>query len=194
VFNKRTLCVEESVHILFDETNSLVEIDAQHDDFELSLARKNLLLTHEEGKYPEDGSRPRVVSLESGQGLNQTGESNAEPSLEQNQPNSPETGSRTGSGTGSRIAPEPVSPSIQARVESVSVDLLTPRPSKHQSSHRLYQILSNLNTGVQTRSKLQNFCAFLSNIESKNVNEALADSDCVTAMQEELYQFERNMV
>jgi len=28
VFNKRTLFVEESVHVLFDETNSLVEIDA----------------------------------------------------------------------------------------------------------------------------------------------------------------------
>jgi len=28
VFNKRTLCVEESVHVLFDETNSLVEVDA----------------------------------------------------------------------------------------------------------------------------------------------------------------------
>jgi len=28
VFNKRTLCVEESVHVLFDESNSLVENDA----------------------------------------------------------------------------------------------------------------------------------------------------------------------
>ena len=28
VFNKRTLCVEESVHVLFNETNSLVKIDA----------------------------------------------------------------------------------------------------------------------------------------------------------------------
>jgi len=28
VFNKRTLCVEESVHVMFDETNSLVENDA----------------------------------------------------------------------------------------------------------------------------------------------------------------------
>ena len=55
VFNKRTLCVEESVHVLFDESNSLVEIDAQDDDFELGLAKKNLLLTYEEGKYPEDG-------------------------------------------------------------------------------------------------------------------------------------------
>ena len=32
VFNKRTLCFEKSVHVLFDETNSLVEIDAQDDD------------------------------------------------------------------------------------------------------------------------------------------------------------------
>jgi len=28
VFNKRALCVKESVQVLFDETNSLVEIDA----------------------------------------------------------------------------------------------------------------------------------------------------------------------
>jgi len=34
------LCVEESVHVLFDETNSLVEIDAQDNDFELGLAKK----------------------------------------------------------------------------------------------------------------------------------------------------------
>jgi len=70
VFNKRTLCVEENVHVPFDETNSLVEIDAQDDDFELGVAKKNLLLIHEEGKYPEDGSGPGVVFLKSGQGLN----------------------------------------------------------------------------------------------------------------------------
>jgi len=50
---------------------------------------------------------------------------------------------------------------------------------------------------VQTRSKPKNFCAFyafLSNIELKNVHEALTNSDWVTAMQEELHQFERNKV
>jgi len=45
MFNKQTLCVEESVHVLFDETNSLVEIDAQDDNFELGLTKKDLLLT-----------------------------------------------------------------------------------------------------------------------------------------------------
>jgi len=57
--------------------------------------------------------------------------------------------------------------------------------------------MSDINTGVQTRSKLRNFCAFyafLSNIEPKNVHEALADSNRVTAMQVELHQFERNKV
>jgi len=79
----------------------------------------------------------------------------------------------------------------------VSVDTLTARPSKHQSSHPLDQILSDLNTGVQTRSQLKNFCAFyvfLSDIEPKNVNEDVVDSDWVTAMQEEFHQFERNKV
>jgi len=63
--------------------------------------------------------------------------------------------------------------------------------------HPLNQNLSDLNTGVQTKSKLKNFCvfyAFLSHIEPKNISEALADSDWVTAMQEELHQFERNKV
>ena len=61
----------------------------------------------------------------------------------------------------------------------------------------LDQILSDLNTGVQIRSKLKNFCAFyafLSNIEPKDVNEALADSEWVTVIQEELHQFKRNKV
>jgi len=77
------------------------------------------------------------------------------------------------------------------------VEPITSRPWKHQSSHPLDQILSDLDIGVQTRSKRKNFYtfyAFLSNIEPKNVNEALTDSDWVTAMQEKLHQFERNKV
>ena len=57
--------------------------------------------------------------------------------------------------------------------------------------------MSDISTGVQIRSKLKNFhafYAFLSNIELKNVHEALEDSNWVTVMQEELHQFERNKV
>ena len=52
---------------------------------------------------------------------------------------------------------------------------------------------------MQTRSQLRNLCAFyafLFDIKPKNLNEALedSDSDWVTTMQEELYQFEKNKV
>ena len=202
VFNKRTLCVEESVHVLFDETNSLLEKDIQDEEYELGLTRKEQNVVVHEGK----------TGRNDGMENDQTGGSNSQPNLEQSQatePNSPRTDLRTGletvpgacsgtvPGASSGTVPDPASPSIQARVESLTTDPLTPRPWKHQSSHPLDQILSDLNKGVQTRSKLKNFCAFyafLSYIEPKNINEALADSDWVTAMQEELNQFERNKV
>jgi len=86
VFNKRTLCVEESVHMLFDETNSLFESDAQDEEYELGLVRRDLLLTqnsmHEKGKSPEGEPRSRVDILECGQGLNESRGSIAEPDLE----------------------------------------------------------------------------------------------------------------
>jgi len=45
--------VEESVDVPFDESNSLVENDVQDEDVELGLAKKDLLLTHEEAKNPQ---------------------------------------------------------------------------------------------------------------------------------------------
>ena len=81
--SKQILCVEKSVHVLIDETNSLIENDAQDKEFELDLARKDLVLIHE-GKCSEEGSGPASVSVEGGQGLDQTGGSTAKPYLEQN--------------------------------------------------------------------------------------------------------------
>ena len=55
MFNKRTLCVEESVHILFDESNSLSEHNIQDEDFELGLTKKDCLPNQEQGKNPQEG-------------------------------------------------------------------------------------------------------------------------------------------
>jgi len=82
--SKRVLYAEESVHVLFDETNPLNKKDAQDEDFKLGLARKDWLFMHEKGKCSEEGSRPTTVPSEDGQGLNQSGGSIAEPYLEQN--------------------------------------------------------------------------------------------------------------
>ena len=70
------------MHVLFDKTDFLNENDAQDEEYELGLARKDLLLTYEKSNPPMNGSGPRAVSSEGGQGLNQSGESTAEPSLE----------------------------------------------------------------------------------------------------------------
>ena len=72
VLNKRTLCVEESVHVLFDESNSLVENDAQDEDFELGLAKKDFLPTHEESKNSHEGSSTGPISKIEKQGSEQT--------------------------------------------------------------------------------------------------------------------------
>jgi len=77
------------------------------------------------------------------------------------------------------------------------MDSPAPRAWKHHRSHPLDQILTDLNFEVQIRSRLKNFCAFyafLSHVEPKNVYKALADSDWISAIQEELHQFERNKV
>ncbi|XP_021766699.1 uncharacterized protein LOC110731177 [Chenopodium quinoa] len=72
-----------------------------------------------------------------------------------------------------------------------------PKPWKHQRSHPLDKIISDLSKGTQTRSQLRKFCAFnafLSTLEPLNHKEALEDADWIVAMQEELHEFERNKV
>ncbi|KAI3730029.1 hypothetical protein L6452_18705 [Arctium lappa] len=76
-------------------------------------------------------------------------------------------------------------------VQSVS----TPLPHEHRwtKEHPLHQVIGDLNKPVQTRSAPLNqymHDSFLSKIEPTRVSEALADSDWVSAMQEEINQFE----
>jgi len=107
--SKEILCVEESVHVLFDESSSLVENDAQDEDVELGLAKKSLLLTHEKGKCSEGGSGPEPSSKEEGYGNKQVRGTVVEPCLKQNLKSNPETGSRstvqTGTSTNSGTGP-----------------------------------------------------------------------------------------
>jgi len=111
--------------------------------------------------------------------------------LQQRTTEIPELGARTGTETGPVTVSEPGSPHNQA------VDRPVLRTWKYQKSHPLDQILTDMNSRVQTRSRLKNFWAFyafLSLNEPKNVYEALIDSDWIVAVQDELHQFERNQV
>ncbi|KAI3747152.1 hypothetical protein L6452_09599 [Arctium lappa] len=74
-------------------------------------------------------------------------------------------------------------------------NLSTSLPHEHRwtKEHPLYQVIGDLNKPIQTRSATLHQCmhdSFLSKIEPTRVSEALADSDWVSAMQEEINQFE----
>ena len=63
---------------------------------------------------------------------------------------------------------------------------LTFRPGwQHRSSHPLDNLISPLNSGIHTRSKIKSlvaFSAFISSIEPKNVKKALSDVDWINSI------------
>ncbi|KAJ9565142.1 hypothetical protein OSB04_001108, partial [Centaurea solstitialis] len=82
---------------------------------------------------------------------------------------------------------------IDMRIEPLPPPTL-PHTTKWTRAHPLQQVIGSKSAPVKTRSATQNEClfaAFLSRHEPSNVTEALDISDWVTAMQEELNQFER---
>ncbi|XP_070008289.1 uncharacterized protein [Nicotiana sylvestris] len=89
-------------------------------------------------------------------------------------------------------------PSITStEVEHRVIDDVSGTPNTGQRSGSHTSIDFNDDSDIQTRSKARNifaFSAFLFQIEPKNIHEALKDADWITAMQEELHQFERNKV
>ncbi|XP_021759157.1 uncharacterized protein LOC110724067 [Chenopodium quinoa] len=78
VYNKRTMCVEESVHIIFDETEHLVDVHDCDDDFEIGLVRKQNL--------DEEPASQQKQQVEIAEVTNP--EANAEPEME-NAPGTP---------------------------------------------------------------------------------------------------------
>jgi len=64
-----------------------------------------------------------------------------------------------------------------------------PKEWKTPRDLTLDNVIRNIKKGVSTRKSLNNFCetmAFVSQVEPKNLNEALNDSNWILAMQEEL--------
>ena len=69
--------------------------------------------------------------------------------------------------------------------------------TKWTRSHPPNQVIGNPSSGVQTRSATNNECqfaSFLSSLEPRTITEALKDADWVEVMQDELAEFERNVV
>uniref|UniRef100_A0A2N9HLR4 CCHC-type domain-containing protein n=1 Tax=Fagus sylvatica TaxID=28930 RepID=A0A2N9HLR4_FAGSY len=146
VFNKRTMVVDESMHVVFDETNPF-HIKNNYDDEPISLDNKA-------------SSSNQVDSSEN-------------------------------------IKDQVDEPQDEEKALPPTKNEELPKSWNVVHSHPKELIIGEVERGVSTRSKLKNICnnmAFLSQIEPKNINEAIEDESWILAMQEELNQFERNKV
>ena len=85
----------------------------------------------------------------------------------------------------------------QAHVDHQQVHGDLPRAWNFLKDHPKDYIIGETSKGVSTRNQLNlldSNLAFLSQIEPKNVDEALFEDSWILAMQEKLNQFERNKV
>ena len=132
------------MHVLFDESKSLVENDAQDEDFELGLSRKICYPRVKKVKIPKRDQGLDLFLRKESKVTKQAGGIAAEP-CSQSKENKSEIGCRTdlqtsvgtSSETGARTAPEQCSPENRAREESVAMDSPAPRAWKHHRSHPL---------------------------------------------------------
>ncbi|XP_074305231.1 uncharacterized protein LOC141640280 [Silene latifolia] len=170
VFNKRTLCIEESVHVIFDENNTFDK--AERDEEEVMNEPDFCLYKGDIPKLDEEDKEIKGTNDKHGNPSNEKGKrSEGERFLDLNHLK--------------KVSPVQIT---FMRLESLrNGDIKTLIPWS----------LVNLRRGVQTRRRLNNFSSFysfLSTIEPTNSKEVLAESDWIVAMQEELQQFKRNKV
>ncbi|VFQ77919.1 unnamed protein product [Cuscuta campestris] len=124
----------------------------------------------------------------------------AEPSGNFGQPsNIPDLSNDDNSGNGDPVPIYPETPTTSVLQPEAELDQPVD-PNQHNlrwlRDHPPQQIIGDIQSCVRTRRAQQNLEAmlacFISQVEPKNIEEALADSDWINAMQEELNQFSRN--
>ncbi|XP_070013875.1 uncharacterized protein [Nicotiana sylvestris] len=188
IYNKWTQSIEESVHGIFDESYPFCEKNAEEDqDGEpllvhsevIDMANGNADMMSQVKELSEDNTISS--SMEAGTSITTTKAEDRVVDVVQGTP----------------LAPERRTQENQSNVPTLSLNEPHTSNWRHKSSYPLDNIITPLDSGLQTSSKARNslaFSAFLSQIEPKNIKEALKDADWITAMQDELHQYERNNV
>ena len=196
IYNKRTQIVEENIHVVFDESHNGV----------LSDVCTDLKFTDDSFNHLDDESDVETNKAKKDQ-INMQGPIQTSEELAQQTDLHVQTASEHVS-TSQHIESESQhieneSQRIETECQHVETEnqhvepRAEPKKFKYASSHPEENLLSEINTGIRTRSSLQNFCAFtafLSLVEPKDHVQVLKDPDWTLAMQNELNEFERNDV
>jgi hypothetical protein len=158
VYNRRTLLVEESAHVVFDEHNSSEKESILGRMKELSIEDQK-----DQSEVSESGIHRTLIDQQERISFNLAPDSDT---------SEPE---------------QIIDPAENQTVNVPDISWLKDHPSQ--------QIIGTISEGVKTRRQLQSMqSCFLSTIEPKKIEEALDDADWISAMQEELNEFERNQV
>ena len=157
IFNKRTLVIEESMNVTFDDTSKLDLVKGSScGDFGGEFEKLNI------------------------------GEEEPQSLKELNN----DKKSQEGLAYGDEIED-------QEHVDHQQLHENLPKEWRFTKDHPKDNIIGETTKGVSTRNQLKlldSNLAFLSQIEPRNIDEAINDESWVLAMQEELNQFERNKV
>ncbi|XP_031121052.1 uncharacterized protein LOC116024300 [Ipomoea triloba] len=189
ILNKRTMVVEESIHVVFDEKDiakNVTQVMNDGNESQIDFCDTNELCGDDilQGLYELE-----INSLENP--IHHTLERN-EVGGEINDGNTCEAGNDVE--TNERVEDLPTT-STQPANTMRSLNTFEP-DLRWLRDHPPEQVIGNVRDGVKTRSATRDalFTCFLSQIEPKEIDEALSDPSWIDAMQEELNQFKKNDV
>ncbi|KAL8146620.1 hypothetical protein AgCh_004375 [Apium graveolens] len=204
VYNSVKSKVEESINIAFNESSrNISQIDedtadlSSHSQMRQSHSEKSQ--SHSDKSNSQDSPGPSQSSDNSSGSTQASDESSGSPKT-------PDSVSNVNSVT-------PLDKSSQAEMRQSLLNETTPihfqadnsnkeemsniqlfKSSRTVKNHPPDNLLTDLDQGISTRSRLHNlcsFCAFVAEFEPKNAQEAVVDEHWSVAMQEKLNQFER---
>ncbi|XP_073304120.1 uncharacterized protein [Primulina huaijiensis] len=180
VYNLRTLTVEESIHIVFDESSIC------RDNSSSSI---NDLLNTLDATNLEANSDDEIDLTRTGENRSKEDEIIQE---QTQQVNEPEDNQQTLDTQVEEGALEQEDEVIQPTESNTYGPCL-----RWKKDHPLELVIGNPTAPLRTRHQMINefmHAAFVSQIEPKKIDDALLDTNWIEAMQEELNQFERSKV
>ncbi|KAK1384246.1 hypothetical protein POM88_021981 [Heracleum sosnowskyi] len=219
VYNLRTKVIMESIHVSFDD-KKITGLEDENEYDQLRFENEDLFSddvnSDEAGLTNSDEAYSEPLLVNTGETGNSQIEQNREPvegereeaqqdtaseSVEETDSNSDSSNSEPSNSGGASDAAE------SQHMNQESMDQgggsnndarnHLPTARKWTQAHTPDLIIGDPDASVRTRSATNNEClyhAFLSQTEPKKVDEALQDANWITAMQEELNEYERNEV
>ncbi|KAL8095322.1 hypothetical protein AgCh_036693 [Apium graveolens] len=204
VYNSVKNKVEESINITFHESSrNISQIDedtadlSSHSQMRQSHSEKSQ--SHSDKSNSQDSPGPSQSSDNSAGSTQASDESSGSPKTPDSVSNvnsvtPPDKSSQAEMRQSLLNETTPIHFQADNSNEEEMSNIQLPKSSRTVKNHPPDNLLTDLDQGIFTRSRLHNlcaFCAFVAEFEPKNAQEAVADEHWSVAMQEELNQFER---